>query len=71
MGKTEMMPMKLLKCEGCGLYHFCLGNITLNLTEKELGAMGNIIAQAIIGVRGNGRDVFENIASRRHGNLMN
>ena len=71
MDKMEMMPMKLLKCEGCGLYHFCLGNITLNLTEKELWGMGNIIAQAIIGVRGNGQDVSKNTVPRRHGILMN
>ena len=66
-----MMPMKLLKCEGCGLYHFCLGSVTLNLTERELVIMGKIIAQAIIETGSDGRDVSKNTVPRRHGNLIN
>lgn len=71
MDKREMIPMKLLKCEGCGLYHFYLGSVTLNLAEKELWAMGNIIARAIIGTRSDERGMSKNSAMRRHGNLMN
>ncbi|MCD6153622.1 MAG: hypothetical protein J7J07_06895 [Syntrophobacterales bacterium] len=48
MGERNMMPMKLIKCEHCGLYHFFIGNVTLNMTETELWVMGNIIAQSFL-----------------------
>lgn len=69
MDETEMMSMSLLKCEGCGLYHFCLGNITLNLTEKELWGIGNVIAQAVIGIKGGEGGVSKNVVLGRHSNL--
>ena len=65
------VQMKLIKCEHCSFYHFFLGHITLNLTEKQLWAMGNIINQVLIDARENESNMSENVGQRKCSNLVN
>ena len=65
------VQMKLIKCEHCGFYHFFLGHITLNLTEKQLWAIGDIINQVLIDVRESESNMSENMGQRKCGNLVN
>ena len=65
------VQMKLIKCEHCSFYHFFLGHITLNLTEKQLWAMGNIITQVLIDARKNESNISENVVQRKCSNLVN
>ena len=65
-----MIPMKLLKCKSCGRYHFAIGYVTLNLSEKELSVMRNLITQTLINIREDESDPFGDIGTRERGNLM-
>lgn len=71
MNKKGAMPMKLIKCEQCGFYHFFLGNVTLTLTETELWIMGNIIVRHFMDKKEDKIDAFENTGQCRGSDLIN